>query len=132
MVGGGAPEYVELVFAFKVDPDEIVQAFPVVGLNRLRIECGSIAVLGSRQARLVLMQAVKKYTHVVHSPHGILIIVHAVKMGLRIIPQERLDGFDHVTELLESDPHMMDRDRVVCIQLSKHLAGLRMCLIHGP
>ena len=72
----------KFVFALKIGADKFVETLPVGGLDRFRIKSRCPALPALWQTGLEVVQAVQEYARVMDFAHGILIIVHAVKIAI--------------------------------------------------
>ncbi len=80
--------------------------------------------------KLKILKRVEEDRCVMHFAHRILVVVHLIRIVTGIIGKERLDGLDHVAQLLEGDPHPMDGIRVTGVELAKTHERLGVCAIH--
>lgn len=75
-------------------PDEFIQLFPVIGLDRLRIESQHLVL---HTAPLEILEPIQKHGRIVNPSHCVLVGVHAVEVPFRVVLQQRLDDLDHIS-----------------------------------
>ncbi|HUI87345.1 MAG TPA: hypothetical protein VLX61_01345 [Anaerolineales bacterium] len=123
LIGRSAPKSDEFPFIFDERGGQFGVAFLVETADGSRVE-------GGRAAFSKIGQSIEKRFDILNVPHRTLILVHMFEVRFRIIRNQWLNDFRHVTKLFESKPQSMNGAGLRRIHLNVSLHGSQISIIH--